>query len=411
MKKNKQTDWTDILRDRLQDARLPLDDGWADAGAGVSGPARGGLPLLSRSWPWALAGVAAVLAAVLLLRPAQTLQPAAPSAPLASVSPAQPRDAAPSLLAQELPGTAPAGNSRASLPQTAGRNGAPQAARNEDLGTREDDGNASPKPKNASPVSAPAPREGEKDPSSAGVSPSSAVRADASGSLADAAQDGFPAGPGGEEPSGGGAVRHRPVSLRLQAAGPGVSLGAAGGSYGLPTSMSDFYTSKPDSPQVPNPVESSQVRRAPAFPISVGISAAMPLSRRWSLAAGLEYTRRTGAVPRVAGSTAPAQEVTLHYLGIPLDLHCYLNPDDRLRVWLGGGLKAEKAIHVEGAAPLRDPLLCSWNLQAGTDLRVLPGVRLYLSPALTKYLNQSAYGGGWDDRPQLILRAGLSFDL
>jgi len=143
----------------------------------------------------------------------------------------------------------------------------------------------------------------------------------------------------------------------------------------------------------------------------VGISAAVPLSRRWTLAAGLEYAQRAGAViPSAAGST-PSQELTLHYLGIPLDLHCYLNPDDRLRVWLGGGLKAEKAIHVTGAAALRDPVLCSWNLQAGADLRVLPGVRLYLSPALTNYLNRSAYSAAWDDGPTMTLRAGLSFDL
>ena len=68
-------------------------------------------------------------------------------------------------------------------------------------------------------------------------------------------------------------------------------------------------------------------------------------------------------------------------------------------------------IHVTGAAPLRDPVLCSWNLQAGADLRVLPGVRIYLSPALTRYLNHSAYAVSWDERSNFSLRAGLSFDL
>ena len=83
MKKNKQYDWTDALRDRLQDARLPLEDGWAAGVApeipgnpvrpapGAGGrTGKGGISWPTAAlWPWALAGVAAVLAAVLLLRP------------------------------------------------------------------------------------------------------------------------------------------------------------------------------------------------------------------------------------------------------------------------------------------------------------------------------------------------------
>ena len=64
-----------------------------------------------------------------------------------------------------------------------------------------------------------------------------------------------------------------------------------------------------------------------------------------------------------------------------------------------------------GAEPLRDPVLFSGNLQAGADLRVLPGVRLYVSPALTRYLNHSAYAVSWDEGSSFSLRAGLSFDL
>ena len=213
------------------------------------------------------------------------------------------------------------------------------------------------------------------------------------------------------------ARRRRPVSLRLQAATPGASL-AAGGMFATgPVAYSDALSL--DNPEYgktvkPGSYTSDQAPtadRAPVFPVSVGISAAVPLSRRWTLAAGLEYTQRAGAVIQSAAGSSSAQSVTLHYLGIPLDLHCYLNPDDRLRVWLGGGLKVEKAIHVTGAAPLRDPVLCSWNLQAGADLRVLPGVRIYLSPALTRYLNHSAYAVSWDERSNFSLRAGLSFDL
>ena len=51
------------------------------------------------------------------------------------------------------------------------------------------------------------------------------------------------------------------------------------------------------------------------------------------------------------------------------------------------------------------------GLQAGADFRLVPGVRIYLAPVVSQYLNRSAYANGWDEKPQFSLRAGLSFDL
>ena len=48
---------------------------------------------------------------------------------------------------------------------------------------------------------------------------------------------------------------------------------------------------------------------------------------------------------------------------------------------------------------------------AGTDIRLFPGVRFYLTPALSAPFNRSAYVNSWDDKLQFQLRAGLSFDL
>jgi hypothetical protein len=190
---------------------------------------------------------------------------------------------------------------------------------------------------------------------------------------------------------------------------------AAGGKAAFdnaPYSDQGYYNGS--SKTNPNGYDQEPQSPAPAhapFPISIGVSAALPLSRSWTLAAGLDYTQRAAArIVTTAGQTT-SQNVRLHYLGLPLDLHYYFNPESRLRVWLGGGLKAEKSIYVTGAEPLRDPVLFSWNLQAGADLRVLPGVRLYVSPALTRYLNHSAYAVSWDEGSSFSLRAGLSFDL
>ena len=438
------TDWTTVLQERLRDASLPLEDGWA-AGA-VS--RKSGFSGSWAPWGWALAGAAAALAAVLVLRPA------APSGEepvrLVEAPAAEVRDggAAQDLaVAQVLSAVAQTPDVTQARVRRGGPNPSTKQAGNKDGVEKE----AHPSTKQAWNMdgtgqtcipSTNGTGSGEEIPDQvrndgdAGLSGGNAVRKggdaawnDGDAGRSDIAQAGQPVrqqsleeltqgdfATAGEPGAADVARRRRPVSLRLQAATPGASL-AAGGmfsagpvAYSDPKSYSDpgyGDSAKPGG----NVSQAPSADRAPVFPVSVGISAAVPLSRRWTLAAGLEYTQRAGAVVQSAAGSSSAQSVTLHYLGVPLDLHCYLNPDDRLRVWLGGGLKAEKAIHVTGAAPLRDPVLCSWNLQAGADLRVLPGVRIYLSPALTRYLNHSAYAVSWDERSNFSLRAGLSFDL
>ena len=150
-----------------------------------------------------------------------------------------------------------------------------------------------------------------------------------------------------------------------------------------------------------------EVAPAPALPISFGLSGELALDKRWSLLAGLEYTQRAGY--RMNG-TLP-QALTLHYLGIPLETRFHFLPDRRFRLYLGAGLKAEKCILAKGGEPLKDPVLFSGNLQAGADFRLVPGVRIYLAPVFSQYLNRSAYANGWDVKPQFSVRAGLSFDL
>ena len=80
-------------------------------------------------------------------------------------------------------------------------------------------------------------------------------------------------------------------------------------------------------------------------------------------------------------------------------------------MYLGAGVKAEKSFLVTGGVPLKDPFLFSVNAQAGADVRIFPGIRLYFSPVFSGYLTHSAYVNAWDSKPQFSLRAGLSFDL
>ena len=169
------------------------------------------------------------------------------------------------------------------------------------------------------------------------------------------------------------------------------------------TENSDFYSSDLSS-NIINPVP---VPRAPTIPISFGVSVELSLSRHWSLLSGLDYTQRSGY--RVY-ERAP-QSLTLHYLGLPFEAHYIFWPEGRFRVYLGAGAKVEKCFLATGGEPLKDPFLFSLNVQAGADVRLFPGIRLYLSPVFSGYLTRSAYVNSWDSKPQFSLRAGLSFDL
>ena len=100
-----------------------------------------------------------------------------------------------------------------------------------------------------------------------------------------------------------------------------------------------------------------------------------------------------------------------HFAESPADFVILLQKTRDRGLSLDDIVKAEKCIYVSGAEPLRDPVLFSWNLQAGLDLRVLPGVRLYVAPAASTFLNRSAYKASWDKGTIFSLRAGLSFDL
>ena len=170
------------------------------------------------------------------------------------------------------------------------------------------------------------------------------------------------------------------------------------------------------------------VPKAPVFPISFGVSASWSLSRSWTLSVGLDYAQHDGyraeEIPiesqvrvnspnwtRYRVYCETPQALTLHYLGVPLDVHFYFNPESRWRFYVGAGLHAAKCIAVTGGTPLQDPVLFSGNLMAGTDFRLFPGVRLYLAPAVSAPFNRSAYYNSWDTGLRLSLRAGLSFDI
>ena len=466
MKRIKDKDWTRVLQERLQDAQLPLEDD-ASLAAESSRRAAGNYfsdkfaekpisaPLSAANenrrqanwWPFALAGVAAAVAAVLLLRPVsrqepdrlveQNNPPAMADTLTSSVSYAG--QAEPAVLAQGVGGLVPEGQkNKSSL----------QHPTNQQIC-----GDPAFRCGNALPGQ-PADRQLPQDSVSVAVADSASVTPGSTRSLL--AEKEIPDQAGDEvKPLSELALADLPeelergrrtwsgrVALRVQAATAGRSLSGDAVSMNVPQTIEvgrwiavdDISGVTPDSYKywgsdsyVNNGEMSGQqtikwvyvqevagttnnlvlVPKAPAVPVAVGVSVSLPLARSWSLSAGLDYAQRDGY--RLYGDMP--QSLTLHYLGVPVDLHFYFNPDSRWRFYLGAGLHAAKCIYASGGQPLKDPVLFSGNLSAGTDFRIFPGVRVYLAPALTAPFNRSAYVNTWDDRPAFQLRAGLSFDL
>lgn len=410
MKRNSKQDWTRVLQERLQDAELAAPP-FADLVGGSPEPVRkspvmAGPPLHHVPWPWALAGVAAVLvAAILLFRPAPS-GPAHPSSP----------DPEP-LIAQGTPSAAPSSPSvpapaspvSQGLPSSSAVPPSSSAGPTGELPTVTDE---PPTPPEAAATEIPAP-------------------AGTDTLVADPVEEVAGNTPftdwTGEAPA---AHRKPRLALRVHAATAGMPAKSGGTSFrafswveeqyvstsdGLPSSLSSSLSlnavNGTGQPMIVTYKEETYrfipVERVPTLPVSFGVSAELDLARHWALTLGLDYTQRAGYWLR---DDVP-QSLSLHYLGLPLEAHYLFWPESRFRLYLGAGLKVEKCILATGGEPLRDPFLLSWNLQGGADYRFLPGVRVYLAPVLSQYVNHSTYVNTWDDRFQLQLRVGLSFDV
>ena len=428
MKRNKNQDWTRVLQERLQDAQLPAPDDFG-SWAGQTFPEYSGRSWPVAWWPWALGGVAvAALAGILFLRTPdnharlnpsippvvietpipETVSPAVP----APVAPAEPAPA-PSFVGRA--GESPAPSSKSTLiedkqPEIDVPSSNPAQIEDETPAAPAPSSKQAPVEDKQQKIDVPSSNQAIFEDAPARRKPRLSLRVHAASvsSVNTASIINSPSY----------SVDVNPNAVLSQDApefffGNNASDGAISSSIldngqlfpvkaqnsGLfPNYMTDFAAN------IINPVP---VPRAPTIPVSFGVSAELSLSRHWSLVAGLDYTQRSGY--RVYDN-AP-QSLTLHYLGIPLETHYIFWPDGRFRVYLGAGVKAEKSFRVTGGEPLKDPFLFSVNVQAGADVRLFPGVRLYFSPVLSGYLTHSAYANTWDSRPQFSLRAGLSFDL
>jgi len=134
------------------------------------------------------------------------------------------------------------------------------------------------------------------------------------------------------------------VSLSSGAGGNLANDGAIGSQLFTRVSKAELLTASSSS--TPNMMSFSG-KKTHYVPLSLGLSAGMPLSKRWELQSGIIYTRlvTTGELgAQYSGGSKSTGRIEQHYLGIPVSLAYSFIRKPSFSVYLIGGGRIEKGI-------------------------------------------------------------------
>ena len=109
------------------------------------------------------------------------------------------------------------------------------------------------------------------------------------------------------------------------------------------------------------------------FPVRLGLSAMIPISDRWFVSTGLNYSLYLSSFNyRIAGKTTQAA----HYLGVPVKINWVMASNQLFDVYLGGGLEGDKCLGEDGF---------SLSLQGagGIQMNLSRRLGIYLEPELS----------------------------
>ena len=159
-------------------------------------------------------------------------------------------------------------------------------------------------------------------------------------------------------------------------------------------------------------------------PVTFGVGVRMPLSGRFSVGAGLDYSLLTRSFQ--ANYTAPggvvAGEVhhTVQYLGVPVGLYCNILDTDDIHFYSHAGAEAEYPLSNRYRVMATGDVLSSrvsslqWSVGAGlgVEFRVASRLGIYLDPSAQYYFNCDQPKSIRTEKPfQIVFHAGLRFDL
>ena len=207
----------------------------------------------------------------------------------------------------------------------------------------------------------------------------------------------------------------RKVALSLHATN---LMASAGTSATVPMQMSPAYM---------GPASQALARKAPVYlsgheehtdhhaPLTVGLSLRLPLTDKWWVATGANYSYVSSTFTRQLGSSSQSTEQRLHYVGLPLTAGYTFWQSPRLTAYAAAGAEALLNVRAQVSQGRleRDRLQFSLLGSAGADYRLGRQLSLYVQPGLRYYPdNGSRLQNIFKERPwQFDLQLGLRYTL
>lgn len=181
----------------------------------------------------------------------------------------------------------------------------------------------------------------------------------------------------------------------------------------------EISTNNPDTIMTLPGIHHDEQRQHHDHPVSFGLSVTYPLSDHWSLQSGLVYTRLHSEFVHVTLLSQTTREQTLHYLGIPLNLHYQLLKGRQWRLYASAGSQVDWNIsarqQTQGVSheTERDHLQWSVGGALGAEYNPIPLLGIYAEPGLRHYFdNGSSVQNYFKDQPtSWTLHLGIRLNL
>ena len=132
------------------------------------------------------------------------------------------------------------------------------------------------------------------------------------------------------------------------------------------------------------------------LPLAIGLSVSYPLGDRLALSSGLVYTRAASDFQRIMPASTINTHQTLHYIGIPLQLHYTFLRLQSLSLYANAGgqadinVKAQQATEGVPVEANRDNLQWSLTGAVGLQYPIIPHLALYGEAGARWYIDNNS---------------------
>lgn len=144
----------------------------------------------------------------------------------------------------------------------------------------------------------------------------------------------------------------------------------------------DLMTSPPEDTWTEPSVDHRTGKDKHYMPLRTGLSLRLPLSKRWSLTTGLDYSLYSS---RIGYTISGKRRQSAHYLGIPIRADYTLVRSRWLDIYIGAGASVDFCVdaHQESSQVTKDGVGFSMVGAGGLQLNFTRHLGLYLEPTLS----------------------------